>query len=98
MHKNRLQEHAQRSLIPLPLYQTINEGTQHAPQFKSSVIVDGVTFRSSQTFPHRKEAEQNVAELALKELSKKIEQQECPLISCVCLPSLPTLLNMRLLL
>ncbi|CAA6673116.1 unnamed protein product [Spirodela intermedia] len=81
MHKNRLQEHAQRSEIPLPLYQTINEGTPHAPQFRSSVTIDGVTFQTSQTFSQRKEAEQNVAKVALEGLSRKIEQQGCPLIS-----------------
>ncbi|TYH65390.1 hypothetical protein ES332_D06G052500v1 [Gossypium tomentosum] len=41
MHKNRLQEYAQRSSIQLPLHQTVNEGSVHVPQFRSSVLVDG---------------------------------------------------------
>ncbi|PPD93827.1 hypothetical protein GOBAR_DD09178 [Gossypium barbadense] len=44
MHKNRLQEFAQRSSIQLPLHQTVNEGSVHVPQFRSSVIRIG--FRS----------------------------------------------------
>nr|XP_010924844.1 double-stranded RNA-binding protein 1 isoform X1 [Elaeis guineensis] len=80
MHKNRLQEYAQRSSIPLPIYQTVNEGHPHAPQFRSTVLIDGVTFISSRTFPHRKEAEQDVAKLALEGISRKIKDEGIPLI------------------
>ncbi|KAL5743429.1 hypothetical protein ACOSQ2_026545 [Xanthoceras sorbifolium] len=80
MHKNRLQEYTQRSLIALPVYQTINEGFQHAPKFRSTVMVDGETYTSSNTFSHRKAAEQDVAKLALECISKKIKTEECPLI------------------
>lgn len=80
MHKNRLQEYAQRSSIPLPLYQTVNEGYPHAPKFRSTVIIDGVTFISPRTFPHRKEAEQDVAKLALEGISMKIRDEGIPLI------------------
>ncbi|KAL5826317.1 hypothetical protein ACOSQ4_018114 [Xanthoceras sorbifolium] len=78
MHKNRLQEYTQRSLSALPLYQTINEGFQHAPEFRSTVMVDGETYTSSNTFSHRKAAEQDVAKLALECISKKIKNEECP--------------------
>ncbi|XP_038981575.1 double-stranded RNA-binding protein 1-like isoform X2 [Phoenix dactylifera] len=80
MHKNRLQEYAQRSSIPLPIYQTINEGHPHAPQFRSTVLIDGVTFISSRTFLHRKEAEQDVAKLALEGISRKIKDEGISLI------------------
>lgn len=81
MHKNRLQEHAQRSGIPLPVYQSHNEGFQHAPKFRASVLVDGVTYSSPNTFSHRKAAEQDVAKIALECISKKIKDEGCPLIN-----------------
>uniref|UniRef100_A0A1D1ZA59 Double-stranded RNA-binding protein 4 n=1 Tax=Anthurium amnicola TaxID=1678845 RepID=A0A1D1ZA59_9ARAE len=80
MHKNRLQQYAQRSALQLPVYQTVNEGSSHAPRFRSTVIVDGETFRSLQTFSNRKEAEQNVAKVALEGISLKIKREGCPLI------------------
>ena len=84
MHKNRLQEHTQRSAISLPIYQTINEGSQHAPRFRSTVVVDEVKYISPNTFSHRKAAEQDVAKLALECISKKIKDEGCPLIREVC--------------
>lgn len=86
MHKNRLQEFTHKSNIPLPIYQTVNEGYQHMPQFRSTVLVNGAKFTSSSTFSTRKAAEQNVAELALKSLSKEeIANQGIPLIQEVSL-------------
>ncbi|KAG2666911.1 hypothetical protein I3843_15G084300 [Carya illinoinensis] len=81
MHKNRLQEYAQRSAISLPLYCTVNEGSQHAPQFRSTVTVDGETYTSPNTFSHRKAAEQDVAKLALENILQKIKDEGCPLIN-----------------
>ncbi|XP_072998508.1 double-stranded RNA-binding protein 4-like isoform X2 [Typha latifolia] len=69
-YKNLLQEFAQRSAIPLPVYQTESNGSQHLPQFKSTVLVNGVTFRTSSAFPNKKAAEQEVAKLALEGISK----------------------------
>ncbi|KAK3218426.1 hypothetical protein Dsin_012396 [Dipteronia sinensis] len=80
MHKNRLQEYAQRSSIALPIYQTVNEGYQHAPRFRATVFVDGETYTSSNTYLHRKAAEQDVAKLALECISKKIKDEGSPLI------------------
>ncbi|XP_062107551.1 uncharacterized protein LOC133818598 [Humulus lupulus] len=71
MHKNRLQEFTHKTNIPLPIYQTINEGYQHMPKFRSTVIVNGASYTSSDTFSTRKAAEQNVAELALKSIAKE---------------------------
>ncbi|KAH1045638.1 hypothetical protein J1N35_036422 [Gossypium stocksii] len=61
LHKNRLQEYAQRSGVGLPVYHSFNEGFAHAPRFKATARVGRVTYTSRLTFPHRKEAEQNVA-------------------------------------
>ncbi|KAH7574862.1 hypothetical protein JRO89_XS02G0014300 [Xanthoceras sorbifolium] len=49
-----------------------------------TVMVDGKTYTSSNTFSHRKAAEQDVAKLALKCISKKIKNEECPPIVEVC--------------
>ncbi|XP_077244018.1 uncharacterized protein LOC143884375 [Tasmannia lanceolata] len=81
LHKNRLQEYAQRSAIPLPIYHTFNEGSPHAPRFRSTVIIDGATYTSSHTFQHRKAAEQDVAKFALDNISRKIKDEGCPLIA-----------------
>ncbi|OAY63692.1 Double-stranded RNA-binding protein 4 [Ananas comosus] len=75
-YKNRLQEYAQKSSIPLPQYQTVNEGYQHAPQFRATVYIGGEVFKSPHTFAHRKEAEQDVAKFALENLSRKIKPVE----------------------
>lgn len=85
MHKNRLQEYAQRSAIPLPIYQTVNEGSPHAPRFRSTVVIDGAIYKSVKTFSHRKAAEQDVAKYALQCISQKIKDEGCPLIVEVCL-------------
>ena len=84
MHKNRLQEFCQRSSIPLPVYQTFNEGSLHAPRFKSTVLVDGISYVSVDTFSHRKAAEQDVAKYALECISKKLKDEGSPLIREVC--------------
>ncbi|XP_072998507.1 double-stranded RNA-binding protein 4-like isoform X1 [Typha latifolia] len=79
-YKNLLQEFAQRSAIPLPVYQTESNGSQHLPQFKSTVLVNGVTFRTSSAFPNKKAAEQEVAKLALEGISKSIKNKTDSLI------------------
>ncbi|TKY56729.1 Double-stranded RNA-binding protein 4 [Spatholobus suberectus] len=81
MHKNRLQEFAQKSNIALPVYQTINEGQQHAPSFRSTVWVDGMSYASQSTFSNQKTAEQEAARLALKFLSKRT-RDEAPSLVC----------------
>ncbi|GFY81106.1 hypothetical protein Acr_01g0009150 [Actinidia rufa] len=78
--KNRLQEYTQRSGIPLPIYQTVNEGVQHAPRFRSTVFVDGAYFTSPNAFTNRKAAEQDVATVALNGINQKIREEGYPLI------------------
>ncbi|KAB2612397.1 double-stranded RNA-binding protein 1-like [Pyrus ussuriensis x Pyrus communis] len=75
-HKNRLQEYAQGAGLPLPVYQTVNEGNRHAPStFRSSVLVDGVCYASSNTFASRKAAEQDAARLAMISITEKIKEE-----------------------
>ncbi|KAM7475316.1 hypothetical protein LguiB_022559 [Lonicera macranthoides] len=79
MNKNRLQEYAQKSGIQLPIYQTVNEGFPHAPRFRSSVLVDGRKYTSELTFVHLKDAEQEVAKLALECIIENTKDEGCPL-------------------
>ncbi|XP_020571921.1 double-stranded RNA-binding protein 4-like isoform X2 [Phalaenopsis equestris] len=75
VHKNRLQEYAQRSGLPLPSYSTINEGEPHAPRFRATILLDGLQFTSPYTFSQRKEAEQDVAKIALEFISVKFKNE-----------------------
>ncbi|KAK7849948.1 double-stranded rna-binding protein 1 [Quercus suber] len=84
MYKNHLQEYAQRSAIQLPVYKTVNEGSQHAPMFRSTVVVDGQIYTSPNTFLKSKIAEQDVSKLALEHISKKIKDERCPLTPPIC--------------
>ncbi|KAK6913560.1 Double-stranded RNA-binding domain [Dillenia turbinata] len=97
MHKNRLQEFTQRSSLPLPIYHTVSEGAQHAPKFRSTVLVAGAAYTSPDTFSHRKAAEQDVARLALDGITKKIKNEGCPLISQMDSPVVPTIKEEELL-
>ncbi|XP_054797954.1 double-stranded RNA-binding protein 2-like [Prosopis cineraria] len=78
MHKNRLQEYAQRSNIPLPIYQTINEGVVHAPKFRSTVWVDGKHYTSENVFSARKAAEQDAAKLAYEHIVTNMKDEGLP--------------------
>lgn len=74
-YKNLLQEFLQKSNLPLPVYNTVNEGLQHAPKFRSTVCVNGVEITSQKTFWTRKEAEKFVAALGYKSIvENKIEE------------------------
>ncbi|MBA0557965.1 hypothetical protein Golob_015006, partial [Gossypium lobatum] len=80
IHNNRLQEFTQQPSIQLPMYQTVNEGSMLAPQLRSIVLVDSVTYTPEATFSKRKAAEQDVAKHALHCISKKLKDEGCPLI------------------
>ncbi|PKA49833.1 Double-stranded RNA-binding protein 4 [Apostasia shenzhenica] len=77
-YKNLLQEYSQTSGIQLPIYSTINEGEQHAPKFRSTVLVDGLQIQSNRIFSHRKEAEQYVVKLALDYIVLKFKNKGVP--------------------
>ncbi|XVF09491.1 hypothetical protein REPUB_Repub07fG0097700 [Reevesia pubescens] len=70
LYKNRLQEYTQKSGLQLPVYESSSEGFPHAPKFRASVRVNQTTYTSKLTFPHRKEAEQNVAKIALQTIQE----------------------------
>lgn len=71
MHKNQLQELAQRSCFNLPSYACIREGPDHAPRFKATVNFNGETFESPTFCATLRQAEHAAAEVALDVLSKK---------------------------
>ncbi|XP_050211118.1 double-stranded RNA-binding protein 4-like [Mercurialis annua] len=75
MYKNRLQEYTQKLNLALPSYHTVNEGFQHAPKFKATVLVDGQTYESNSVFPQLKQAEQDAAKSALHTIKGKTKDQ-----------------------
>ncbi|KAK8636780.1 hypothetical protein V6N13_124518 [Hibiscus sabdariffa] len=77
--------------MQLPVYQTINEGLGHAPKFKSTMLVDDVTYTSESSFSNVKAAGHDVAKHVLECISKKIKDEGCLLLHVDCLPFLFTL-------
>ncbi|KAG5552784.1 hypothetical protein RHGRI_010773 [Rhododendron griersonianum] len=72
LYKNRLQEYTKRLGLPSPVYQTTNEGFQHALRFRSTILVDGLSYTSIDTFLQRKTAEQYASRVALDELTRVV--------------------------
>ncbi|XP_076901570.1 double-stranded RNA-binding protein 4-like [Bidens hawaiensis] len=64
MYKSLLNQHTQKLKKPPPIYQTLNEGPEHQPRFRSTVWLDGVSYTSSNTFHQRKASEMDVSKLA----------------------------------
>ncbi|KAF6147252.1 hypothetical protein GIB67_031095 [Kingdonia uniflora] len=71
MHKNQLQELAQRSCFNLPSYTCVREGPDHAPRFKACVNFNGEIFQSPNYCTTLRQAEHAAAEVALNSLSTK---------------------------
>ncbi|GAU48806.1 hypothetical protein TSUD_406390 [Trifolium subterraneum] len=61
MYKTQLQQLCHRQRWSLPEYSKQNEGLPHKPSFKASVVVNGVTFTSSDAFNSAKEAQNQAA-------------------------------------
>lgn len=76
MYKNKLQEQAQKSDLPLPIYQNFNEGFHHAPRFRSTVVVGNKKYISQKTYPDRRAAEQEAAKLAFGSISENIKKED----------------------
>ncbi|KAE8023326.1 hypothetical protein FH972_009035 [Carpinus fangiana] len=74
-YKNLLQQYTKRRCIPLPIYKTINEGSQGALQFRATILVDGGSYTSLNTSSDREAAERNAAKLALEGISQKIKDE-----------------------
>ena len=58
----------------------MNEGSLQAPKFKSTVLVDDISYVSANIFSHRKTVEQDIAKYILKYISKKLKDKSSPLI------------------
>ncbi|XP_076950876.1 double-stranded RNA-binding protein 4-like, partial [Bidens hawaiensis] len=71
MYKSLLSQQTQKLKKPPPIYQTLNEGPDHHPRFRSTVWVDGVSYTSSNTFPQRKVSEMDVSKIAYIALTQK---------------------------
>ncbi|KAI5434497.1 hypothetical protein KIW84_021359 [Lathyrus oleraceus] len=80
-YKNLLIQFTQRANIALPEYRTQNEGASHAPEFRCSVLADGLVFTLPNTFFHIRAAEQEVSRVALVYLVKKIKDEGRSIIS-----------------
>lgn len=78
-----MHEYTQKSKIPLPVYQTVNEG-QSVPKYRSIVVVDEICYVSPNTFRNRKGAEQDAARIALEYISKKTKDNGFHLLHEVC--------------
>ncbi|GAB2288931.1 hypothetical protein Dimus_023237 [Dionaea muscipula] len=80
-YKSQLVIYAQRAHLPLPAYQSINEAPSYEPpKFRCSVLVDGVSYTSSNTFSHVRAAEQDAARHALEAIMIKLRDEGCALI------------------
>ncbi|KAF9598369.1 hypothetical protein IFM89_027257 [Coptis chinensis] len=64
MFKTKLQELCQSKLFPLPNYSSTRQGADHKPKFKATVIVNGVSFDSSDSCKSSKEAQNEAAKFA----------------------------------
>ncbi|XP_076909245.1 double-stranded RNA-binding protein 4-like [Bidens hawaiensis] len=71
MYKSLLNQQTQKLKKPPPIYQTLNEGPEHQPRFRSTVWVDGVCYTSPNTFHQRKASEMDVSKLAYIALTQK---------------------------
>ncbi|KAL5102055.1 hypothetical protein RYX36_006382 [Vicia faba] len=80
-YKNMLIEFTKRASIEMPEFQTHNEGASHAPEFRCSVVADGLIFTVPNTFFHRRAAEQEVSRVAWEYLVKKIKDEGRAVIS-----------------
>ncbi|KAI9079519.1 hypothetical protein K1719_038491 [Acacia pycnantha] len=60
--------------MTLPSYVTTNEGSAHAPKFRSTVLVGEITI-PQKCFFVRKAAEQDAAKLAYEEIVAKIKDE-----------------------
>ncbi|KAI9079517.1 hypothetical protein K1719_038489 [Acacia pycnantha] len=61
--------------MTLPSYVTTNEGSAHAPKFRSTVLVGRNYYTSRNFFSVRKAAEQDAAKLAYEEIVAKIKDE-----------------------
>lgn len=80
LYKNMLQQYVQKLSLPLPVYQTRNEGSSHAPMFRATVWVEDICCTTPNVFSNKKPAEQEVARIALDALMQKVKDDGLPYI------------------
>jgi len=71
MSKNRLQEYAQKNSLPLPVYDTVNEGENNIQHFKSTVTINGAKYESAPGFNNKKAAQKAAAKVAVEDLQRQ---------------------------
>ncbi|XP_075502162.1 double-stranded RNA-binding protein 1-like isoform X4 [Primulina tabacum] len=76
MYKNRLQQHAQKRYLSLPVYTCESKGPPHTRLFKSRVSFDGKSYETMEFFPTLKEAEHAVAMVACQMLQIDQSQED----------------------
>ncbi|XP_060668287.1 double-stranded RNA-binding protein 1-like isoform X3 [Ziziphus jujuba] len=64
MYKTKLQELCQRKKWALPCYTSMKDGPDHIPEFKASVVVNGLSFDSPASCKSSKDAHNHAAMLA----------------------------------
>nr|GEY06772.1 double-stranded RNA-binding [Tanacetum cinerariifolium] len=75
LYKSLLIQHAQNVWKQRPGYHTVNEGSGHAPKFRCTVMVDGVSYTSPDTFQQRKAAEMDASRIAYFDLLQKLKNE-----------------------
>ncbi|XP_050876295.1 double-stranded RNA-binding protein 1 [Lathyrus oleraceus] len=78
MYKTQLQQLCQQRRWSLPKYSAMNDGPQHKPSYKASVLVNDATFTSSDTFNSTKEAQNQAAMRAFLNLSSHSSGSSTP--------------------
>jgi len=71
LFKSRLIEYAQRNSLPLPVYDTVSEGKDHIPQFKSTVTINGAKYESPSGFKTKKASQHAAAKAAIEDLQRQ---------------------------
>ncbi|KAL6202702.1 hypothetical protein ACLB2K_026407 [Fragaria x ananassa] len=69
MFKSKLHEVCQKKAWALPEYSSTKEGVDHDPRFSASVLVNGLTFHTPQSFRSSKLAQNDAACLAFEHFS-----------------------------
>ena len=69
LHKNLLQNFAQKRNLSRPMYSCESEGPPHASRFRCKVTINEKSYESLEFFPTIKEAEHAAARIALSCLS-----------------------------
>ncbi|XP_071739098.1 uncharacterized protein [Rutidosis leptorrhynchoides] len=81
IYKSLMNQHAQKIWKQLPVYQTLNEGSEHSPKFRCTVWVGGMSYTSPSTFQRRKMAEMDASRVALFGSLQNLKNEASRLVS-----------------